>query len=294
MAEFDPDDDDDDDEIVRRMGSMSVHNQSGYNSSNQCQTSPPSFLDHSHTSSLIDEDSWVESFSTASYDAVSSASIASSSNPFMDFNQQQQYSGSTTPARVDLFPNDDGSSASDNSLPEFKGSGGGQGIFKLPLRAPVHPGRPPSFELRPHPIRETQAGSFFRTIVCTPTQLWAGLESGVRAWSLSEVFAPREERGIGMDPLHEKNTAPFKESIGTSPTLCFAVDTANQRVWSGHKDGGIRFWNVDHSASSVSSFSDDDYNATSPSSFKESLCWTAHRAHPVLSMTFTSYGKSAC
>lgn len=41
-------------------------------------------------------------------------------------------------------------------LPEFSGSGGGVGIFKVPSRSAVHPGRPPCLELRPHPLRETQ------------------------------------------------------------------------------------------------------------------------------------------
>lgn len=43
-------------------------------------------------------------------------------------------------------------------LPEFMGSGGGVGVFKVPNRAAMHPNRPPCLELRPHPLRETQVG----------------------------------------------------------------------------------------------------------------------------------------
>lgn len=42
------------------------------------------------------------------------------------------------------------------SMPEFIGTGGGIGVFKVPSRAAVHPSRPPCLELRPHPLRETQ------------------------------------------------------------------------------------------------------------------------------------------
>lgn len=41
-------------------------------------------------------------------------------------------------------------------LPEFMGSGGGVGVFKAPIRAAMHPNRPPCLEIRPHPLRETQ------------------------------------------------------------------------------------------------------------------------------------------
>ncbi|KAG5530373.1 hypothetical protein RHGRI_025346 [Rhododendron griersonianum] len=42
-------------------------------------------------------------------------------------------------------------------MPEFVAAGGGTGIFKAPSRAAVHPSRPSCLELRPHPLRETQA-----------------------------------------------------------------------------------------------------------------------------------------
>ncbi|CAA6654072.1 unnamed protein product [Spirodela intermedia] len=158
------------------------------------------------------------------------------------------------------------------ALPEFTGAGGDQGIFKLPLRAPVHPGRPPSLDLRPHPLRETQAGSFLRTIACTPTQLWAGQESGVRFWNFSDLYEGQEGEGRIL-VRGDEESAPFRISHQTSPTLCMVVDAATHLVWTGHKDGKIR-----------SSGSSQHIR-----SFKEGLAWQAHRS-PVLSMIITSYG----
>ncbi|RXI05522.1 hypothetical protein DVH24_017564 [Malus domestica] len=160
-------------------------------------------------------------------------------------------------------------------LAEFIGSGGGTGIFKVPTRASVHPGRPPCLELRPHPLRETQVGRFLRTIACTNTQLWAGQEGGVRVWNLKGVFEPGF--GIGGRVMRgDEDAAPYYESANTSPTHCLMVDTGNRLIWTGHKDGKIRSWKMDQSL-----------DASTP--FKEGLSWQAHRA-PVLAMVFTAYG----
>ncbi|XP_057962460.1 type II inositol polyphosphate 5-phosphatase 15 isoform X2 [Malania oleifera] len=169
-----------------------------------------------------------------------------------------------------LSSNDVQSDKEHRALPEFVGSGGGTGIFKLPVRAAVHPGRPPSLELRPHPLRETQIGRFLRTIVCTDSQLWAGLECGVRFWNLSDVYGP----GCGIKGGDE-DAAPFQESAQTSPTLCLVADAGSRLVWSGHKDGRIRSWKMDRSS----------YGTP----FKENLSWQAHRG-PVFSIAMTSYG----
>ncbi|KAG6732931.1 hypothetical protein I3843_01G194200 [Carya illinoinensis] len=162
-------------------------------------------------------------------------------------------------------------------LPEFIGSGGASGIFKVPTRAPVHPGRPPCLELRPHPLRETQVGKFLRNIACTETQLWAGQESGVRVWDFNNVYNP----GCGLGGFGgrvkrgDEDAAPFHESVNTSPTLCLMVDSGNRLVWSGHKDGKIRSWKMDQPLQDTP--------------FKEGLSWQAHRG-PVLSMVLTSHG----
>ncbi|KAF6160775.1 hypothetical protein GIB67_035976 [Kingdonia uniflora] len=165
------------------------------------------------------------------------------------------------------------------ALPEFVASGGGNGIFRVPIRAAMHPCRPPGLELRPHPLRETQIGSFLRTIACTDSQLWAGQESGVRYWKLEEKYAP----GCGFGGIGgrvswwrgDESAVPFYESADTSPTMCLIVDMGNRLIWTGHKDGKIRAWKM------------DQFDDTNP--YREILTWHAHRG-PVLSMIMTSYG----
>ncbi|KAJ1400419.1 WD40/YVTN repeat-like-containing domain superfamily [Sesbania bispinosa] len=182
---------------------------------------------------------------------------------------------STNPAADEYI--EGGGNSDDSSqyqpLQEFIGSGGGTGIFKAPIRAAVHPGRPPCLELRPHPLRETQVGKFLRNIACTETQLWAGQESGVRVWELQNGYEPGCGLG-GKVRRGDEDAAPFYESADTSPTLCLAVDNANRLVWSGHKDGKIRSWKMDQQFSTP---------------FKEGLSWQAHRG-PVLAMVISSYG----
>ncbi|XP_033137377.1 type I inositol polyphosphate 5-phosphatase 13 isoform X2 [Brassica rapa] len=161
------------------------------------------------------------------------------------------------------------------SLPEFIGAGGGAGIFKVPVRAAVHPGRPPCLELRPHPLRETQTGRFLRNVACTETQLWAGQENGVRLWKLEDAYVAGCGVGGGVE-RGDEDTAPFRESVATSPTLCLVADESNKVLWSGHKDGKIRAWNMDQH--------DDDSDP-----FEERISWQAHRG-PVNSVVISSYG----
>lgn len=160
------------------------------------------------------------------------------------------------------------------ALAEFVGSGGSTGFFKVPIRASVHPGRPTCLELRPHPLRETQIGKFLRNIVCTETQLWAGQECGVRFWNFENAYEAGSGLG-GRVRRGDEDAAPFYESTNTSPTMCLIVDNGNRLMWSGHKDGKIRSWKMDHCFEEMP--------------FKEGLSWQAHRG-PVLAMTLTSYG----
>ncbi|GER27917.1 Type I inositol-1,5-trisphosphate 5-phosphatase [Striga asiatica] len=202
-------------------------------------------------------------------------------------------------------------------LPEFMGTGGGVGVYKVPVRAAVHPSRPPCLEIRPHPLRETQegpyvlcplstfvhnlhengislcrwmriekpnlflqGGRFIRTIASTETQLWAGMESGVRVWNYSDAYEPGIGTGIGCGrkvPRGDEDAAPFYESANLSPTLCLKIDQGSKLVWSGHKDGRIRSWKMDQS------FSDG-------TAFKEGFSWQAHRG-PVLSLEISFYGE---
>lgn len=206
----------------------------------------------------------------------------SSEEEFFPYSSSTTTSTSPTGERMDqslcLEVGLDHDSRQCQPLPEFIGSGGTSGIFKVPTRAPVHPGRPPCLELRPHPLRETQVGKFLRNIACTETQLWAGQESGVRVWDFNNVYDP----GCGLGGFGgrvkrgDEDAAPFHESVNTSPTLCLMVDGGNRLVWSGHKDGKIRSWKMDQPLEDTP--------------FKEGLSWQAHRG-PVLSMVLTSHGE---
>ncbi|KAG8057273.1 hypothetical protein GUJ93_ZPchr0002g23152 [Zizania palustris] len=189
------------------------------------------------------------------------------------------------------------------TLPEFVGAGGGKGIFRVPLRAAMHPARPPPLEVRPHPLRETQAGSFLRTLAAEPQrrQLWAGAESGIRVWALDEVFA-----GWGAGARRgDEESAPFREGVPAPPALCVALDRANRLMWTGHKDGRIRSWRMDLDTASTApapppAGSGDGGGSVGGSShgggsnapvFREALTWQAYGRTPVLSMVVTSYGE---
>lgn len=173
------------------------------------------------------------------------------------------------------------------TLPEFTGGGGNTGIFRVPVRAAVHPTRPPSLELRPHPLRETQAGSFLRALEANGNHLWAASESGLRMWNLSDMWGPC----AGGVRKGDEDTAPFYETSRTSPVICLAVDHASGFVWSGHKDGKIRSWKMDVGMASGSGLEDKSSNGNGcRSHFTEGLSWQAHARDPVLSMVMTSYG----
>lgn len=168
----------------------------------------------------------------------------------------------------------------DRSLPELVATGGDAGIFKVPVRVAVHPGRPPSLELRPHPLTETQIGRSLRNLVCVDgSQLWAGSERGVRVWRLPDVYRPAAGN---VAVSGDEEAAPFSESVSTAATLCLIGDAANRVVWSGHKDGRIRCWKM-------MEMNNNNNNNNNQCSFKESLSWQAHKG-PVLSMVMTSYG----
>lgn len=163
-------------------------------------------------------------------------------------------------------------------LPEFVARGGGAGIFRLPLRAAVHPNRPPSLDVRPHPLRETQIGRFLRIIVASRSQLWAGAECGLRIWDLNRLYGASTTKGHG-------DTLPFRESVKTAPALCLVADEGTSVVWSGHRDGRIRCWRMDQEIGiGVES------GCGTETLFKEGLSWQAHRG-PVLSLVISSYGK---
>jgi WD40 repeat protein len=121
-----------------------------------------------------------------------------------------------------------------------------------------------------------------RNIVATESQLWAATEIGLRFWNFTDLCA--SWYGVGGESVvrsGDEESAPFRESVWTSPALCLVADEGNRLVWSGHKDGKIRCWNMDDQ--------NLDDNSKWSNHFKERLSWHAHRG-PVLSLTITSYG----
>ncbi|KAE7997704.1 hypothetical protein FH972_002311 [Carpinus fangiana] len=223
---------------------------------------PPTYVDRYFHSSSSDDDEEDEIL----YDSVSSKSIESTSKR-LDYMLQF----------LDRKLSNDASSPQNerSSLPVFVAKGGGTGIFKLPVRSAVHPGRPPCLEVRPHPLRESQVACFLRTITATDSQLWASSEYGVRVWDFKDLYEP----GIGDLKTGDEYTAPFRESASTSPAMCLVGDEASGVVWSGHRDGRIRGWKMTML----------DQNGDRMRPFKEGLSWQAHRG-PVLSLAITSCG----
>ncbi|GMH11423.1 hypothetical protein Nepgr_013264 [Nepenthes gracilis] len=159
-------------------------------------------------------------------------------------------------------------------LPEFIGNGGGTGMFRVPVRAAVRPDRPPSLEVRPRPLRETQIGCCLRTILCSESQLWAGGECGVRFWNFSELYSAGQAE-VETARVADEMSAPFLDSAYVPEVSCMIADEGERVVWSGHTDGKIRCWRMDQ--------------ILGGNGFNERLSWQAHKG-PVLSMTMTSYG----
>lgn len=178
------------------------------------------------------------------------------------------------------------SSSPEQPLPEFTSSGGGAGIFRPPVRAPVHPNRPPSIEIRPHPLRETQVGRFLRRIASVDDgngpQLWAGSECGIRVWDLkNDIYG-------GATEGEEEGTVRYWESAPVAgAAFCVVGDGGNRVMWSGHKDGRIMCWKMmDFSSERVNGRS----NGVNKNEFQEVFSWQAHRG-PVLSMVVSSSGN---
>lgn len=247
----------------------------GFNSSNRNESTSnysPKFFDSSSSSSDNEND------------GISSNSVESTTKR-LDY--MLQFLDRKLSSQSVSFSNHDGDiqgshyyDSGPSSLPEFVGRGGGTGVFRLPVRAAVHPHRPPSLEVRPHPLRETQIGCFLRTVASSESQLWAGSEYGVRFWNFKDLYAAVEGTAVRSG---DEETAPYHESVWTSPTLCLVADEGNRLVWSGHKDGRIRCWRMDLELEmDVQSLNANDH-------FTEVLSWQAHRG-PVFSLVMTSYG----
>ncbi|WVY97207.1 hypothetical protein V8G54_029358 [Vigna mungo] len=242
-------------------------------------------MDSSSTLRQNDVDSFDREASSGYLHSSSSDDDASPSNSIQSTNRRLDYMLQFLDRKLSSEHRRSSGSRS-ASLPEFVAKGGGVGVFRLPARGAVHPARPPSLELRPHPLRETQIGRFLRGIVSTESQLWAASECGVRFWNFKDLYA--SWCGVGEEDevarIGDEESAPFRESVWCSPTLCLVADEGNRLVWSGHRDGKIRCWKMDDE-----SLEDNNNCCDWSNRFKENLSWQAHRG-PVLSLTFTSYG----
>ncbi|KAK2635104.1 hypothetical protein Ddye_029896 [Dipteronia dyeriana] len=255
---------------------------------------PPPLIDFSDDAvSSVTSHSYTDPHGTRIFDRYLSSSSSSSAAASSDDDDETHThsSSSTTIKRLDymidfldrkLSTSDDRNRnrRSTSSLLEFVGRGGDIPMFRPPVRAPVHPARPPSLEVRPHPLRETQVGCFLRAILCTEKQLWGGGENGVRVWNLKDLYS---ESGS-----EEDRTAPFKESVkGVSALMCLVGDegSGSGLVWSGHRDGKVRCWkmmNQNQNQNQHGGLGISD-------GFREALSWHAHRG-PVLSLCISSYG----
>ncbi|KAL1223087.1 Type II inositol polyphosphate 5-phosphatase 15 [Cardamine amara subsp. amara] len=210
-------------------------------------------------------------FNRSAYSSSSSSGDEDSQPSIDDSNKRIDYMIQFLDRRLSEDGNYDGIGPENgsDSLPEFVGKCGETGIFKVPIRSAVHPSRPPSLEVRPHPLRETQIGRFLRTMMSTERQLWAGGEDGaLRVWEFSELYG--SGRGLEVE-----DTAPYKETLRNeigSSVVCMIGDEGSRVVWSGHRDGRIRCWKLkgDHG-------------------IEEALSWQAHRG-PVLSIAISAYG----
>ena len=162
---------------------------------------------------------------------------------------------------------------------EFTAAGGGKGIYRSPSREFVNSGHPVAMELRPRPLR-TDACQTIKTLLCTDTAIWAAFDCGLKVWDIETAFG-NCSAGDG-NLAGDEDAAPYTVlAVNMAPTLCLAMDVANQIVWSGHRDGKVRAWPLQ-----VHSGTAQQRNSVAPV-----LVWDAHQA-PVTALTITSYGES--
>lgn len=159
---------------------------------------------------------------------------------------------------------------------EFLASGAGKGVYRAPSREFITAGRPVPLELRPHPYKDMSQS--IKQILCTKTSLWAAFDYGLNVWDLQTATS---STSAGADNLlGDEDAAPYSVlAVSEAPTLCLALDLANQIVWSGHKDGNVRAWPLQ-----VHSGELGKRNPTLPT-----LVWKGHET-PVTAITVTSYG----
>ncbi|CAM6081680.1 unnamed protein product [Calypogeia fissa] len=152
----------------------------------------------------------------------------------------------------------------------------GKGMYKPPTRGAVHPRRPVSMELRPHPLRGAPANQV-TLLTCLEGSVWAVCELGLMVWDIKNSTGPGSS-AKGNNPGDEDAAEYEFLRVQGSTALCITADVANQVVWTGHRDGKVRCWP----------------GRAVPSGIREarsaSLPFQALR-HAVTAILFTPYGE---
>lgn len=170
------------------------------------------------------------------------------------------------------------SSRSGRQQPEFLASGGGRGVYRAPSREIFNSGNPVALELRPRPLKLKEVNQSIRTIMCTDTSVWAAFDHGLKVWDIGAASSSCSEGS--NNPLGDEDAAGYTV-LTSGPTLCLAVDTGNQVVWTGHRDGKVRAWPLN--------IRGGDSQKRDP--IEHVLVWDGHQA-PVTAITITTYGES--
>lgn len=160
-------------------------------------------------------------------------------------------------------------------LEEFMGTSRLRGLAK-----PTSKGvRPVSLDLRLRPLKTTRFNHGAGTLLATDSAVWAGLDHGIWVWDVADSI-----RGCTGETsqytLGEEDAAAFTVlPVHGSSTSCLVVDTANNIVWSGHRDGMVRSWSTNFNSS------------TDKTGMKTSMfMWEAHPG-PVAAIVLSTYGE---
>ncbi|KAL2634417.1 hypothetical protein R1flu_005896 [Riccia fluitans] len=161
---------------------------------------------------------------------------------------------------------------------EFVGASSVDPIYRAPKRGAVHPSRPVSLELRPHPLRGAPPNPV-TLLTCFSSYVWAACELGIMIWDVENATG----RGSAGTRIGDEDAATYEFlRLPGSTTTSMIADAANMVVWTGHRDGKIRLWSARPSAELDLSAKRE---LRSPS-----LVFQAHR-RAVTALIITSYGE---
>ncbi|KAG0597124.1 hypothetical protein M758_UG313100 [Ceratodon purpureus] len=169
------------------------------------------------------------------------------------------------------------SSRSGRQQSEFLASGGGRGVYRAPSREIFNPGSPVALELRPRPLKLKEVNQSIRTIMCTETSVWAAFDHGLKVWDIEAATSSCSEGS--NNSLGDEDAAGYTV-LTSGPTLCLAMDTGNQVVWTGHRGGKVRAWPFN--------IRGGDSQKRDP--IEPVLVWDGHQT-AVTAITITPYGE---